>query len=118
MQEKYAHKVDFLCVYIEEAHAQDEWPISSCRWNPTGKKIMYNQHKTIEDRLAVARDFIDAFGWKYPTILDAIDNPFETAYAAWPLRLYVVKDGRMVFKAQPREAMYHLQDVMDVLDTF
>lgn len=118
IKEKYCDRVDFLCMYIEEAHAQDEWPISSCRWNPGGQPVLYNQPKTIEERITVAKDFIKAFDWGFTTIIDTMDNPFQTAYASWPIRLYILKDGKLQYKAQPDGAIYDMQDLTAVLDSF
>ena len=70
-------------VYIQEAHAQDEWPIASCRLSKKGlaagaagaagaggaagtaggggacgAPVLYTQQTVIGDRLAAAHDFV------------------------------------------------------------
>jgi len=114
----YREKVNFRFVYILEAHAQDEWPISSARWSPTQRPILYNQTHTIEDRLAVAKDFIRDFNFPIPVVLDRPDeNLFEKAYASWPVRIYVL-DGnyRLTYKAQPSETMLEMKEFIELLD--
>ena len=80
--------IDFTIVYITEAHAQDEWPISSARDSPNGKPILVNQHKTMEDRIKAAKEFVKAF--KLPrtfrVLVDNMDNEFMDQYASWPFR--------------------------------
>ena len=61
--------MDFVTVYIREAHASDEWPL--------GTAICIAQHKTIEDRLQAARDFVRQFEWTVPCAVDTMDNTFN-----------------------------------------
>jgi hypothetical protein len=105
--------VEFITVYILEAHAQDQWPISSARFTPDGNPIIYNQPKTNEERLTVAKDFVNAFNFRIPIVIDDITNPFEEVYACWPLRFYIIKDGILVYKAQPKNCTYDLGELYD-----
>lgn len=116
--EIYREKINFRFVYILEAHAQDEWPICSARWSPTEKPIKYNQTHTIEDRLIVAKDFIDDFKFPMPVVLDKPDeNLFEKYYASWPVRIYVLDENyRLTYKAQPSETMLEMNEFIDHLD--
>jgi maltose-binding protein MalE len=100
-----------------EAHAQDEWPICSSRCSPGGKKVMYNQPTTLEERISVAKDFVDAFQLKIPMMIDTMKNSFEELYAAWPLRIFIIKGGRIIFKAQPGEKMLEMTDIVNVLQS-
>jgi len=117
LQEKCKDKAEFRLVYIMEAHAQDEWPICSSRCSPGGKKVTYNQPKSIQERISVAKDFMDALQIKIPMIVDTMDNSFEDLYAAWPLRAYIIRDGRIVYKAQPGENMLAMPEIAVYLDT-
>lgn len=111
---RYSRSCNFICVYIAEAHAKDEWPISSSRGSATGSPVHVAQHRTIDDRLEAARAFVRDYNLtQFPMVVDPIDNPFDTVFAAWPLRFYVVRDGILEFKAQPKDATYsfaHLED--------
>lgn len=57
-----AESVDFLTVYIAEAHASDEWPI--------GSRFKYTQSRTIASRIAIANEFISRTSYTLPTVVD------------------------------------------------
>jgi len=81
-------------VYIEEAHARDEWPIGatiSC----------IDQPKTLEERVSAAREFVSEFDYRIPVLIDSMDNHFQKAFAVWPFRFYVIEGGRVALKAEP-----------------
>lgn len=91
----FAHVADFLTVYIQEAHAQDEWPV--------GEQVDVNQPKTIQERSRIAKEFIQVSRYILPMVLDTMDNQFEMSFNPWPVRFYIVLDGTMIYKAQPNE---------------
>jgi len=104
MYEQFKHRFNFVFVYIIEAHAQDEWPICSARWSPTGKPILYNQTRTLEDRTRAASDFARDFKMKMPIIMDDMDNSFEKHYAPWPFRIFIVDPSNtLLYKSHPSE---------------
>jgi len=115
----YCKQINFRFVYILEAHAQDEWPICSARWCPTKMPIKYNQTHTIEERLAVAKDFIRDFDFQMPMVVDKPDeNLFEKLYAPWPVRIYVIdKEHRLTYKAEPSETMLELKELTEHLQS-
>jgi len=106
--QQYKHAYDFVCVYIMEAHAMDEWPISSPRGSVDGKPINIKQPKSIEQRLALADKFVADYKFEIPMVVDPMDNSFDEVFCAWPFRFYTVKDGKLAFKAQPHKAQYDL----------
>ena len=83
-------------IYIQEAHAQDEWPIDSSRNAAPGKTsvpVRYRQHADLTARLGAAADFARDYGLPLhllPVLADGMDNAFQTAYAAWPIRWYIL----------------------------
>lgn len=77
--------MDFVNVYIFEAHATDEWILYT--------DVCFKQPTTLQERLDAARQFVDATDARLPLVLDTMDNGAESAYAGWPERLYVI-DGR------------------------
>lgn len=93
LQEQFAGVVDFLGVYISEAHAQDEWPL--------GVKFCYNQPRSIDTRLNIAKQFISDFDFKIPMLADTMDNEFDANFAAWPERFYIVENGKMAMVGVP-----------------
>ena len=75
--EKYKSKVQFLVVYVMEAHAKQEWPLGTTRSS-------IGQHKTIEERIAAA----NAHRTKnitllnFPFVVDTMDNIFYEKFGA------------------------------------
>lgn len=95
-------------MYITEAHAADEWPV--------GPSISFcTQPKETSERCVLARKFVEKTKLDMPIVVDTLENQFESAFAAWPLRFFVVKDGKVVFKAQPNLDDY-AYDVLDLSD--
>ena len=79
-------------VYIAEAHAVDEWQLSSNEQ----ANIRLKQHRHFEERLAAA-DLCEAeLKLKMPTLVDGMDNAASTLFAAWPERIYILRKGGMV----------------------
>lgn len=62
--------INFIFVYILEAHGEDEWPIRSGRWTPNGEPVRYDQTRTIEQRIKVAKDFIRNFQIQMTMLID------------------------------------------------
>ena len=120
----FAATARLAMLYIQEAHAQDEWPISSARLSRTGAPILINQHRTMQERLGACRDFVRDFGISTEHIEVAVDavqgNPFQTAYAAWPIRWYIFQQGAagpVVTKiGMPDDGSFDLTQVRDLLE--
>jgi len=93
MQNTFASEVDFLGVYISEAHASDEWPL--------GVKYVYEQPKELKTRLQIAKEFVDKFKVKLPMLVDTMDNEFDSHFASWPERFYIVKNNQLVLVGEP-----------------
>ena len=108
MYRRYGGQVDFLTVYIKEAHPEDEWQMDS---NET-EGVCYPQPKTLEQRLAIANDFVRRFGYPIPLVVDPIENPAGAVYAGWPERFYIVDENRkIVYKGEPGPYGYHPEEV-------
>lgn len=116
MQRNFRGRADFLLIYIEEAHAVDEWPISSARFNAGHGVVALRQHKLLEDRAAAARTLVRNLGVALPVALDGIDNAFSFAFSPWPFRWYIVKQGRVVYKAMPRGCTYSVEELQAMLE--
>ena len=90
----YKEHADFLTVYVREAHPTDEWQMKS---NLTDD-VCYAQPHTLEQRLAIANDFIKLFNYPLPFGVDDMKNAANDAYAAWPERLYIVENGKIAYR--------------------
>ena len=98
MSEKYKGKVEFLLVYIREAHPTDGWQA------PANEKagILIESAKTFDEKQEHATACVRNLGIKFTTVVDGMDNRVELNYAGWPDRLYLVgKDGHIAWKGDP-----------------
>jgi hypothetical protein len=91
----YKDHADFLTVYVREAHPTDEWQMKS----NVKDDVCYAQPKTLEQRVAIAKDFTTRFKFPLPFGIDDMGNAADGAYAAWPERLYVIDEtGHIVYR--------------------
>ena len=101
-------------VYIAEAHAMNEWPLLSGRFNKGRGPVVIDQQPTIaSERCALARRFAHDFDMDLQTasfdfLVDDPEqgDPFEKRYAPWPLRLYLINGSKIEWIAEPRSCSY------------
>lgn len=92
--EMFRDRADFLTVYIREAHASDEWPV--------GNICVIPQHKTLQDRLTAAQNFVRDYNYNIPCVVDCMENKFNEVYAIWPERYYVISaDNKIAHVSSP-----------------
>lgn len=95
MREEFSDVVEFVYIYIKEAHPEDEWQMDS----NVEKGVVFMQPTTMEERLQLAQTFVSAMEIEGPMLVDEISNIANACFAAWPERLYVVGiDGRIAYK--------------------
>ena len=107
----YQDRVDMLTIYIEEAHASDEYSI--------GSRICYIQPKSDDNGIDIANNFIKATRYRIPLLIDPVsdDNPFSKVYRPWPIRFYVIDQMKnLSYIAQPIEGSYPLELIKNALD--
>jgi hypothetical protein len=94
--ERYHGAVDFVFIYILEAHATDEWPVA-------GINDSIAQHKTCADRAAAAVFYRTQYHVHEAAtfLLDSEDNAFNRAYSSWPTRYWTIDRGRVAVKMMP-----------------
>ncbi len=90
-------------VYISEAHATDEWPISNL---PIGVSSL-QQHKSNADRIQAAHllklTYKKEIHDKMEIVCDSIGNSFENVYNSWPFRVWVIEQGKIAYKGMPTQ---------------
>ncbi len=101
-----------LTVYIEEAHAVDDWAVPLAR--RTGGHIHFAN--IIQDRLLAAKSFVADFQYPIPLVCDTMREEVSKCFAGWPERLYVIENSVVVYKGdqgpfgyKPRELEVWLQ---------
>jgi type I thyroxine 5'-deiodinase len=104
MYEEFQDRADFLTVYIREAHPQDEWQMKA---NVT-EEICYPQPHSLEQRVAIANDFIRRFHFTLPLGIDPMGDAADHEYAAWPERIYIIDEaGKIVYRGGLGPFQYH-----------
>lgn len=104
LYKQYHDRVQFLTIYIREAHPKDGWwfgeGIMGMFLKVTKSKAATDVYapKTIEERRAVAGLCEATLQYDILTYVDEMDDAVNKAYAAFPTRLYLVGlDGRVVY---------------------
>lgn len=106
----YDDEVDFLTVYILEAHPTDGW-----RWN---NNVEIPQHQSLEDRLAAAEMLKKSSRCSVPIMVDAFENEASKAYGAWPERLFIIQDGKIVYEGGTGPYNYKITEVQSWLEKY
>ncbi len=74
------------------------------------------QPKTLDERRYIANRFVKDFNYNAPIVVDSMENTFETYFAAWPARYWIIFQNKIVFLAQPeKDHTYHFQKVRQFL---
>ena len=90
--------MNFLVVYITEAHPSYVWQMQS----NIKDKVVFASPKNEEERAFVAGACVRKLGIKFPAVLDEFGNATEAAYTGWPDRIYLVdQNGRVTYKSKP-----------------
>jgi hypothetical protein len=85
-------------VYITEAHPSDVWQMQS----NIKDQVVFASPRNEQERESVAGTCVRKLGIEIPAVLDEFGNSTETAYTAWPDRLYLIDaSGYVVYKSKP-----------------
>lgn len=76
-------------------------------------RIVY-QSKHLQNRVIEARNFVSQFDLSWPVAVDdpELGDPFNSVYASWPTRFYIMLDCKMSFIGQPN--MQHVYELRDL----
>ena len=103
---QYNEEVEFITVYVREAHPTGGWWLGESRTQQLVMDLMNARVRTdvadpttLEERRAVA----DAchktlLGGEVPVYVDTMDDHVSTLYTGKPTRIYLIgRDGRVVY---------------------
>jgi hypothetical protein len=104
LYEQYQDQVQFLSIYIREAHPVDGWWFGGGTAGKMMKRLIPKvamdvyDPQTIEERRAVAGRWEKSLQYGVNTYVDEMDDRVNEAYAALTTRLYLVGlDGRVAY---------------------
>ena len=92
----YKDRVDFVMVYVREAHPTDGWRMDGN--DQVG--IATAQPRTYDERATLAKSCGTLLGLGFPMVVDTIDDTVGSKYSGMPSRLYLIdRDGKVAYKS-------------------
>jgi hypothetical protein len=105
---EYKNEIEFLIVYIREAH-----PEMLRKGNKTG---VVGRPKDIDERLILATECVTRYKFSIPMVIDAIEGGVNSDYQAAPVRVTITdKDGKVAYYAGRGPFDFRLSKVESVL---
>ena len=90
--------MNFLVVYITEAHPSDVWQSQ----NNFKDNVVFASPRSEDERASLAGTCVRKLGIEMPALLDEFGNSTESAYTAWPDRIYLIDaGGKVAYKSKP-----------------
>jgi hypothetical protein len=113
--------VQFLGIYIREAHALDgvlpERQSGTWLMGTAERELFVETPASTEERHALADRCGSEMALGFPFLVDGLDDAVEAAYAAWPERLYLVDlDGTIVYRGEKGPDGFLPDEFAGVLD--
>ena len=113
----YQELVHFFCVYIKEAHPEDNVGAYQVQAN-RDEGVVYNQPASIGERAQIAEACMLHLNLAMPMLLDNMHNEAEEKYVALPERLYVIdKDGVLVYRSEPGPHGFDMDEWLEAIRT-
>ncbi len=95
LYDRHGDEVEFLIVYIREAHPEDGWVLEDNR----DDGIAVVDPVSLDERASAADACALRLKTRIPIVLDGVDDAVASAYGGWPDRLYLIgRDGRIAFQ--------------------
>lgn len=98
MIDEFGEQVDFVLVYIAEAHPTDGWAYAVNHFEA-------KQANTITERADAAKVMFQ-LNVSCPVLLDGMDNALRDRFQSLPDRLYIVKDARVIYQGGEGPTFY------------
>lgn len=93
---KYGDRVEFLAIYVREAHPTGGWRMET----NDRVEIAIDQPRTMAERLTVAEQCSARLQLGMPLLVDDIDDRVNHLYSGNPTRLYLIdREGKVAYKA-------------------
>lgn len=92
---RFGDRVDFLTVYLKEAHPTGGWEAPGQPW-------VVAEAVDTQERLAVARDFFTKVSLRGQLAVDGVENHAPVLFAAMPDRIFVINADRRFVHVQEK----------------
>jgi len=106
LREKFSAGVDFVTIYISEAHPTEQ----GLKWENYGLR----QHQAMEEKIDAAKILRKEAGKALegcPILVDGMEQEAERKYSGLPERLYVLMDGKIVYAGEMGPMGYSVDDL-------
>ena len=105
--ETYKKDVEFLLIYIHEAHPSDGWQTPQNLYD----EVVYQAPTSDDERSEIASTCQIDLDLKMPMLVDGIDNAVEEAYVSEPIRMYLIdREGILTFNGAAGPAGFNPDD--------
>jgi hypothetical protein len=95
LKERYGEDVEFLAIYVREAHPSDGWRMKS----NDKDNVVFAQPKTFAERTSIAAQCCERLKITMPLLVDELDDRVGHLYSGMPDRLYLIdRHGKVVYK--------------------
>ena len=104
---KYRNDVQFLMIYVREAHPTDKWWLAETKLmrlfstmsNPYASYDI-EEPRSIKDRRVAATACRSKLLEDMPVFVDNMDNKVNDMYVGWPTRVYFIdKEGKVKYES-------------------
>jgi hypothetical protein len=107
--EQYRGEVEFLVVYVREAHPEDGWVLAENR----REGVAVRDPRSTEERAACAT----RIGLDLPFVVDRVDDEVARRYGGWPDRLYLIgRDARIAYQGGPGPEGFVVGELGDAIE--
>jgi len=113
LREKYSQIADFVLIYIAEAHPSERGHFRD--------NYDIGTHQSMEARIDAAKVLLEEAGAALadcPILVDPMDDRAGSAYCAFPERLYIILDGKVVHVGGLGPLSYDLKEIETFLTKF
>jgi tetratricopeptide (TPR) repeat protein len=106
--DQHHDRIDFRLVYIREAHAGEQWQSTVNERDG----VAVAPAASLPEKQAHADLCLRKLNLPFPALVDGMDAAAETAYQAWPSRLYLIgRNGRVAFNTRLGELDFRPGDL-------
>jgi hypothetical protein len=95
LKKRYADQVQFIAIYVREAHPTDGWQMTS----NDRAGIVFRQPLDRLERVGVAEKCCQSLVMTIPLLVDDVNDRVGHDYSGMPDRLYIIdRAGRVAYK--------------------
>jgi hypothetical protein len=110
-----SHPIDFILIYIREAHSSDGWKF------PGEQFSFVANHRHVADRIDAVSTLLQVSQLDLPKAnidiyCDTMNDMTSSLFRAWPERLYVFSSDRIVYRGSAGPAGYSIPSLAYFLE--